>query len=88
MASERSLPLIREAAKGPRPEIRATAAPLLQRLRADSELLSLLQDPDRDVRESVVITISKVFLPLANSTAHDDEIRARVVESFQHLWFE
>jgi hypothetical protein len=55
--SERSLPLIREAARDPRPKIRSNAAPLLQQLQTDSELFTLLQDDEWEVRDSAAFAI-------------------------------
>jgi hypothetical protein len=59
--SERSIPLVHEAMADPRPRVRAATVPILERLKADSELIALLNDKDADVRKVTVYAIRNLL---------------------------
>lgn len=59
--TERSLPLVHEAMADPRPLVRTNSAPLLEKLKANSELLTLLNDQDASVREAAVRAIKNLL---------------------------
>lgn len=59
--SERSIPLVHEAMADPRPRVRAATVPILKRLKADSELIALLDDEDCNVRQVTVYAIKSLL---------------------------
>jgi hypothetical protein len=59
--TERSLPLVHEAMADPRPLVRSTTTPVLEKLKANSELLTLLNDDDASVRVAAVYAIQNLL---------------------------